>query len=97
MAARCRSVSRHSPGWAFVRYVAAYDERMSTRERLTVSLPADLVRDIRSATGGREVSAYVERAVRHEMLLSAAYPEIPDDARADFEALHDEARGWTPA
>ncbi|MGH3320816.1 MAG: hypothetical protein ACRDN9_11645 [Streptosporangiaceae bacterium] len=68
---------------------------MSNRERLTVSLPADLVREIRSAADSREVSAYVERAVRHEMLLSAAYPDIGEDARRDFEALHDEARGWT--
>lgn len=62
-----------------------------------MSLPSELIRGIRAATGGREVSAYVERAVRHEMLLSASYPEMPEDARADFEALHDEARGWTSA
>lgn len=59
-----------------------------------MSLPAAMVADIRAVAGGREVSAYVERAIRHEMLLAAPYPEIPADVRDDFETVHDEARGW---
>lgn len=70
---------------------------MSARERLTVSLPSDLVRHVRAEAGSREVSAYAERALRHEMMLAASYPELPQDVRDDFEALRNEARGWNPA
>lgn len=59
-----------------------------------MSLPSDMVEDIRTAAGSRGMSAWVERAIRHEMLAAPYDVSAADEALADVEALHDEARGW---
>jgi post-segregation antitoxin (ccd killing protein) len=61
---------------------------MSTRERVTVTLPPDLVAAARAAAGGN-LSAYVERAIRAQALREAseAVARWRGDASSDVEEI----------
>lgn len=63
---------------------------MTTKERVTVTLPADLLSAVKSASAGN-LSAYVERALRAQALLEAgdAITSWRGDAADDIEACAD--------
>ncbi|WP_309226713.1 type II toxin-antitoxin system CcdA family antitoxin [Streptomyces lunaelactis] len=63
---------------------------MTTKERVTVTLPADLLATAKAASGGN-LSAYVERAVRAQALSEAgeAITAWRGGAAADLDELAD--------
>jgi post-segregation antitoxin (ccd killing protein) len=63
---------------------------MSTRERVTVTLPPELLATAKAAAGGN-LSAYVERAIRAQALREAAeaVTRWRGDASSDMEEIAD--------
>lgn len=61
---------------------------MPMRERVTVTLPPDLIAAAKAAAGGN-LSAYVERAIRAQALLDAgdAVARWRGDASSDVEEI----------
>ncbi|MET9688135.1 hypothetical protein ABZY81_06635 [Streptomyces sp. NPDC006514] len=54
--------------------------RAGTTENISVSLPAELVSELRSRTGRRGLSSYIAEAVRHQLAM---------DGLADIAARHE--------
>ncbi|MFF9362225.1 hypothetical protein [Streptomyces griseoluteus] len=58
--------------------------RSGTTENISVSMPAELVSELRSRTGRRGLSSYVTEAVRHQLAM---------DGLAEIVAAHEEEHG----
>jgi hypothetical protein len=58
--------------------------RAGTTENISVSMPAELVGELRSRTGRRGLSSYITEAVRHQLAM---------DGLAEIVAAHEEAHG----
>ena len=58
--------------------------RAGMTENVSVSMPADLVSELRSRAGRRGVSSYVTDAVRHQLAM---------DGLAEIVAAHEEEHG----
>ncbi|GAA3848707.1 hypothetical protein [Streptomyces sedi] len=58
--------------------------RPGTTENISVSMPAELVSELRSRTGRRGLSSYVAEAVRHQLAM---------DGLAEIVASHEEEHG----
>ncbi|MER8266729.1 hypothetical protein ABT007_21285 [Streptomyces griseus] len=58
--------------------------RAGTTENISVSMPAELVSELRSRTGRRGLSSYVTEAVRHQLAM---------DGLAEIVAAHEEKHG----
>lgn len=58
--------------------------RAGATENVSVSMPADLISELRSRAGRRGVSGYVTDAVRHQLAM---------DGLAEIVASHEEAHG----
>ncbi|SMF67951.1 hypothetical protein [Streptomyces sp. Amel2xC10] len=58
--------------------------RAGTTENISVSMPAELVRELRSRTGRRGLSGYITEAVRHQLAM---------DGLAEIVASHEEEHG----
>lgn len=58
--------------------------RAGTTENISVSMPAELVSELRSRTGRRGLSGYITEAVRHQLAM---------DGLADIVASHEEEHG----
>ncbi|MEV5599252.1 hypothetical protein [Streptomyces sp. NPDC052496] len=60
--------------------------RAGTTENLSVSMPTDLVSELRSRAGRRGVSSYITEAVRHQLAMDGL-AEIVADHEAEHGAL----------
>ncbi|MFE2374003.1 hypothetical protein [Streptomyces sp. NPDC059398] len=60
--------------------------RAGGTENISVSMPADLISELRSRTGRRGVSSYVAEAVRHQLAMDGL-AEIVASHEADHGAL----------
>ncbi|MFD5564699.1 hypothetical protein [Kitasatospora griseola] len=60
--------------------------RAGTTENLSVSMPADLIAELRTRAGRRGVSNYVTKAVRHRLAMDGL-AEIVAAHEADHGAL----------
>ncbi|MFI5757401.1 hypothetical protein [Streptomyces sp. NPDC051569] len=58
--------------------------RAGTTENISVSMPAELVSELRSRTGRRGLSSYVTEAVRHQLAM---------DGLAEIVTAHEEVHG----
>jgi Arc/MetJ-type ribon-helix-helix transcriptional regulator len=58
--------------------------RAGTTENISVSMPAELVSELRSRTGRRGLSSYITEAVRHQLAM---------DGLAEIVAAHEDAHG----
>ncbi|MEW1900470.1 MULTISPECIES: hypothetical protein [unclassified Streptomyces] len=58
--------------------------RAGTTENISVSMPSDLVSELRSRAGRRGVSSYITEAVRHQLAM---------DGLAEIVAAHEEEHG----
>ncbi|MFD9715239.1 hypothetical protein [Streptomyces sp. NPDC059076] len=58
--------------------------RAGTTENISVSMPAELVSELRSRTGRRGLSSYITEAVRHQLTM---------DGLAEIVAAHEEEHG----
>ncbi|MFC1442367.1 hypothetical protein ABUW04_29350 [Streptacidiphilus sp. N1-10] len=58
--------------------------RAGSTENISVSMPADLVSELRSRTGRRGLSGYITEAVRHQLAM---------DGLAEIVAAHEEEHG----
>lgn len=58
--------------------------RAGTTENISVSMPTELVSELRSRTGRRGLSSYITEAVRHQLAM---------DGLAEIVAAHEEAHG----
>ncbi|QDY78725.1 hypothetical protein [Streptomyces qinzhouensis] len=58
--------------------------RAGTTENISVSMPADLISELRARTGRRGVSGYIAEAVRHQLAM---------DGLAEIVASHEEEHG----
>ncbi|MEU9204399.1 hypothetical protein [Streptomyces sp. NPDC048332] len=58
--------------------------RSGVTENISVSMPSDLVSELRSRTGRRGLSGYVTEAVRHQLAM---------DGLAEIVAAHEEEHG----
>ncbi|MER8027425.1 hypothetical protein ABTZ78_00390 [Streptomyces bauhiniae] len=58
--------------------------RSGTTENISVSMPAELVSELRSRTGRRGLSSYVTEAVRHQLAM---------DGLAEIVEAHEEEHG----
>ncbi|MET9932300.1 MULTISPECIES: hypothetical protein [unclassified Streptomyces] len=58
--------------------------RAGTTENISVSMPAELVSELRSRTGRRGLSSYITEAVRHQLAM---------DGLAEIVAAHEEEHG----
>ncbi|MFF0446867.1 hypothetical protein ACFYT4_10705 [Streptomyces sp. NPDC004609] len=58
--------------------------RAGMTENISVSMPADLVTELRSRAGRRGVSGYITEAVRHQLAM---------DGLAEIVASHEEEHG----
>ncbi|MET9129904.1 hypothetical protein [Streptomyces antibioticus] len=58
--------------------------RAGTTENISVSMPAELVSELRSRTGRRGLSGYITEAVRHQLAM---------DGLAEIVASHEEEHG----
>ncbi|MGW0859010.1 hypothetical protein [Streptomyces sp. NPDC002690] len=58
--------------------------RAGTTENISVSMPAELISELRSRTGRRGLSGYITEAVRHQLAM---------DGLADIVASHEEEHG----
>ncbi|MFJ5070347.1 hypothetical protein ACIQC7_28460 [Kitasatospora sp. NPDC088556] len=58
--------------------------RAGTTENISVSMPAELVSELRSRAGRRGLSSYITEAVRHQIAM---------DGLAEIVASHEDAHG----
>ncbi|GGP35646.1 MULTISPECIES: hypothetical protein [Streptomyces] len=58
--------------------------RSGVTENISVSMPSELVSELRSRTGRRGLSSYVTEAVRHQLAM---------DGLAEIVASHEEEHG----
>lgn len=58
--------------------------RAGTTENISVSMPTELVSELRSRTGRRGLSSYITEAVRHQLAM---------DGLAEIVASHEEEHG----
>ncbi|MFJ6689673.1 hypothetical protein [Streptomyces sp. NPDC091294] len=58
--------------------------RAGVTENISVSMPAELVSELRSRTGRRGLSSYITEAVRHQLAM---------DGLAEIVADHEEEHG----
>ncbi|ANW18431.1 hypothetical protein [Streptomyces clavuligerus] len=58
--------------------------RAGTTENISVSMPSDLVNELRSRTGRRGLSGYITEAVRHQLAM---------DGLAEIVASHEAEHG----
>ncbi|MFJ6805004.1 hypothetical protein ACIQRK_02990 [Streptomyces anulatus] len=58
--------------------------RSGTTENISVSMPAELVSELRSRTGRGGLSSYITEAVRHQLAM---------DGLAEIVAAHEEEHG----
>ncbi len=58
--------------------------RAGTTENISVSMPADLISELRSRTGRRGLSSYITEAVRHQLAM---------DGLAEIVTSHEEEHG----
>ena len=58
--------------------------RAGTTENISVSMPAELISELRSRTGRRGLSSYITEAVRHQLAM---------DGLAEIVAAHEEEHG----
>ncbi|MFJ9884858.1 hypothetical protein [Streptomyces sp. NPDC091287] len=58
--------------------------RSGVTENISVSMPSELVSEVRSRTGRRGLSGYVTEAVRHQLAM---------DGLAEIVAAHEEEHG----
>ncbi|MFD3719950.1 hypothetical protein [Streptomyces sp. NPDC058674] len=58
--------------------------RAGTTENISVSMPAELISELRSRTGRRGLSGYITEAVRHQLAM---------DGLAEIVASHEEEHG----
>ncbi|MFE7366704.1 hypothetical protein [Streptomyces anulatus] len=58
--------------------------RSGVTENISVSMPAELVSELRSRTGRRGLSSYITEAVRHQLAM---------DGLAEIVASHEEEHG----
>lgn len=58
--------------------------RSGVTENISVSMPSELVSELRSRTGRRGLSGYVTEAVRHQLAM---------DGLAEIVAAHEEEHG----
>ncbi|MEW2139680.1 hypothetical protein AB0892_24385 [Streptomyces sp. NPDC005409] len=58
--------------------------RAGTTENISVSMPAELVSELRSRTGRRGLSSYITEAVRHQLAM---------DGLAEIVAAHEDVHG----
>ncbi|NJP42602.1 hypothetical protein [Actinacidiphila epipremni] len=58
--------------------------RAGNTENISVSMPAELVSELRSRTGRRGLSGYITEAVRHQLAM---------DGLAEIVAAHEEEHG----
>ncbi|MER5631556.1 hypothetical protein [Streptomyces nitrosporeus] len=58
--------------------------RAGTTENISVSMPTELVSELRSRTGRRGLSSYITEAVRHQLAM---------DGLAKIVAAHEEEHG----
>ncbi|MFI6687812.1 hypothetical protein [Streptomyces sp. NPDC050485] len=58
--------------------------RAGTTENISVSMPAELISELRSRAGRRGVSSYITEAVRHQLAM---------DGLAEIVASHEEEHG----
>ncbi|MCJ1677814.1 hypothetical protein MTF65_10760 [Streptomyces sp. APSN-46.1] len=58
--------------------------RAGTTENISVSMPAELISELRSRAGRRGVSSYITEAVRHQLAM---------DGLAEIVAAHEEEHG----
>ncbi|GAQ54717.1 hypothetical protein [Streptomyces acidiscabies] len=58
--------------------------RAGNTENISVSMPAELVSELRSRTGRRGLSSYITEAVRHQLAM---------DGLAEIVAAHEEEHG----
>ncbi|MEG9553082.1 MULTISPECIES: hypothetical protein [Streptomyces] len=58
--------------------------RSGVTENVSVSMPSELVSELRSRTGRRGLSSYVTEAVRHQLAM---------DGLAEIVAAHEEEHG----
>ncbi|MFI9060589.1 hypothetical protein ACIGQE_01750 [Streptomyces sp. NPDC053429] len=58
--------------------------RAGTTENISVSMPAELVSELRARTGRRGLSSYITEAVRHQLAM---------DGLAEIVASHEEEHG----
>lgn len=58
--------------------------RAGTTENISVSMPAELISELRSRTGRRGLSSYITEAVRHQLAM---------DGLAEIVASHEEEHG----
>lgn len=58
--------------------------RAGTTENISVSMPAELVSELRSRTGRRGLSSYITEAVRRQLAM---------DGLAEIVAAHEEEHG----
>ncbi|MEV6265085.1 hypothetical protein AB0M42_30650 [Streptomyces sp. NPDC051784] len=58
--------------------------RAGTTENISVSMPADLISELRNRTGRRGLSGYITEAVRHQLAM---------DGLGEIVASHEEEHG----
>ncbi|MEU5160584.1 hypothetical protein AB0G74_13380 [Streptomyces sp. NPDC020875] len=58
--------------------------RAGTTENISVSMPSDIVEELRARAGRRGVSGYITEAVRHQLAM---------DGLAEIVASHEERHG----
>ncbi|MFC7796679.1 hypothetical protein [Streptomyces cinereoruber] len=58
--------------------------RAGTTENISVSMPSELVSELRSRTGRRGLSSYITEAVRHQLAM---------DGLAEIVEAHEEEHG----
>ncbi|MFJ7201972.1 hypothetical protein ACIQWR_00340 [Streptomyces sp. NPDC098789] len=58
--------------------------RAGSTENISVSMPAELINELRSRTGRRGLSSYITEAVRHQLAM---------DGLAEIVAAHEEEHG----
>ncbi|WP_406202577.1 hypothetical protein OH807_24560 [Kitasatospora sp. NBC_01560] len=58
--------------------------RAGTTENISVSMPTELVSELRSRTGRRGLSSYITEAVKHQLAM---------DGLAEIVAAHEEEHG----
>lgn len=58
--------------------------RAGTTENISVSMPTELISELRSRTGRRGLSSYITEAVRHQLAM---------DGLAEIVASHEEEHG----
>lgn len=63
---------------------AVKPSRPGTTENISVSMPAELVSELRSRTGRRGLSSYITEAVRHQLAM---------DGLAEIVASHEKEHG----